>query len=285
MNLQETFAGLIRRSLLLQGATSSLAPVGGHPVHHYRVEGTGRGTPIVFVHGLGGNANGFSGVLRKTAKRFKAAWALDLPGSGFSPLPPDGPISLEAQLEVLRRFLREVVGEPAFVVGNSLGGAMALTLAARSPEQVRALGLLAPGGAQLPETSRNQLLASLKVETNADARAFVRKLFARPSLLTLAFASVLRQMHGTPAVQACLGEVRTNLGLEADLLTRLSMPVLLLWGGQEKLLPKESLDFFRAHLPKHAQVELVPEFGHVPQVEHADEVTRKLSAFADQHGL
>lgn len=285
MSLQELFAALVRRSLLMQGAVSSVAEVGGHRVHHYRVEGKGQGAPIVFVHGLGGNANGFSRVLVPAAKRFPSAWALDLPGSGFSPLPASGPLTLEQQLEVLRRFLEEVVRAPAFVVGNSLGGAMAVALGAQSPGQVKALALLAPGGARLSEAGQRELLASLQVDTPAAARAFVKKLFAKPPLLMVAFASILRELHGTPAVQACLGEVRTNPGLEPSLLGALAMPVLLLWGGQEKLLPRESLDFFRAHLPRHAHVELVPEFGHVPQIEHADTVTRKLRDFADRHGL
>ena len=48
------------------------------------------------------------------------------------------------------------------------------------------------------------------------------------------------------------------------------MPVLLLWGESEKLLPAERLDYFRAHLPPHAEIHVVERFGHVPQVERPE---------------
>lgn len=285
VNLHRLFLELVRRELVRKGAVSSVAQVNGHAVHHYRVDGTGTGAPLLYVHGLAGNANAFFRVLLPAAKRFRSVWALDLPGNGFSPLPDGGALTVREQVDVLQRFVAEVIGEPAFVVGNSLGGAMAIGLAAEFPEWVRALGLIAPAGARLEEAKLAELLASLQISSSRDARGLARRLFARPPLMLMVFASMLRQVYATPAVQAVFREAEQYAGLEPQMLGSLQMPVLLLWGGRERLLPQESIEYFRAHLPPHAHVEVVPHFGHVPQVEHAREVVNRLVAFADEHGI
>jgi pimeloyl-ACP methyl ester carboxylesterase len=254
-------------------------------VHQYRLAGEGKGPPLVFVHGLAGNANGFFRVIPPSARRFKAVYALDLPGNGFSPLPASGPMPVESQVELLHRYVTEVIGEPALVVGNSLGGALSLGLAERHPESVRALGLIAPAGARYEAGRLAELLASLRLNDNKDARRLARRLFAKPPLALLLFASVLRQVHGTPAVQALFDEAEELQGFEPQVLGGLKMPLLLLWGGQEKLLPMESIDYFRAHMPAHAEVEVVPNFGHVPQLEHPKQVVERLTRFADANGL
>ena len=56
--------------------------------------------------------------------------------------------------------------------------------------------------------------------------------------------------------------------MQAEQLRALPMPTLLIWGQSEKLLPYEGLDFFRAHLPAHAEIHEVKGFGHMPQMEH-----------------
>lgn len=69
------------------------------------------------------------------------------------------------------------------------------------------------------------------------------------------------------------------------MLGSLTVPTLVLWGGSDGLLPSESVDYFRAHLPPHARVELVSGFGHVPQVERPAEVVKRIVAWADASGL
>ena len=104
------------------------------------------GPPVLLVHGLGGSANGWVRILRPLARHFSAVHAVDLPGNGFSPLPASGPLTLEQHLGVLHAYCREVVKAPAFVVGNSLGGALSVILAATHPEDVAALGAGGSGG-------------------------------------------------------------------------------------------------------------------------------------------
>jgi len=276
----------MRRMLVARGVESKVVPVSGQSVHMYELRGQGKGPPVVLVHGLGGSANGFAGVLFGLRRRFSRVLALDLPGHGFSAQYCGGPVCVRGQFDVLRDWCQQVVGEPALVVGNSLGGAMVVNLAAEAPSLVRALGLVAPAGAALSEQATEALLKSFAFETAAEARALTRRLFHKPPLPLMLFASELRKFYGTPTVQALAAEARaTRASLSPEALRGLSMPVLLLWGGSERLLPAETLDYYRAHLPPHAQVRVVEGFGHVPQVERPDELVSHLVRFADSAGL
>jgi len=280
MDLLETLHNVVRRALVARGVESRVASVAGRPVHFYRLAGRGEGPPVVLVHGLGGNANGFARLLFGLARHFRLVFALDLPGNGFSPLPGSGPLALGEHLEVLHAFCRQEVGQPCLVVGNSLGGALALTLAAEHPEDVCALGLLAPAGARVPEERFAELMRRLEVNTPREGLAFTRRLFHRAPVTALLFSSQMPKLHNTPAVRAIRARATAETHLTPEQLARVEVPTLLLWGGSEKLLPEEMLAYYRRHLPASARIEVVEGVGHVPQMERPREVVRRLAAFA-----
>lgn len=285
MNLLETLHTVVRRALVARGVESSLRTVGGESIHFYKLAGRGTGVPVVLVHGLAGNANGFARMLFGLAARFPCVYAVDLPGNGFSPLPESGPLALDEHLGVLHAFCREVVRVPALVVGNSLGGALALTLAVEHPEDVAALGLLAPAGARLPPERFAELMGRLEVRTARDGLAFTRRLFHRAPVTALLFAPQMAKVHNTPAVRAIRAQATVDDHLSPEDLARVEVPTLLLWGGSEKLLPPEMLDYYRQHLPTSARIEVVDAVGHVPQMERPREMVRRLGDFAEKAGL
>ena len=285
MDLLATLQGYVRRRLLAAGVGSDLHSVAGHSVHAYRVPGTGVGPPVLLVHGLGGSANGWVRVLRPLARDFSAVYALDLPGNGFSPLPASGPLTLEEQLGILHAFCREVVKAPAFVVGNSLGGALSVILASVHPEDVAALALVSPAGGQMTPESMAELMRTLDVRTTADAIRLTRRLFHRAPLVAILFAPELKKMHATPAVRALRTHAQQRQHIPPDLLAGLRAPTLLLWGASEKLLPREQLDWYRTHLPPGARIEVVRGFGHLPQMERPRELVQRLRGFAEEVGL
>lgn len=280
MDLLGTANKTLRHVLLARGVESRTRTVRGHPVHHYRLEGTGSGPPLVLLHGLGGSANSFYKTFFGFRPHFRSIWAPDLPGNGFSPLPAEGALTLEAHVEVLLEFLDQVVGEPVFLVGNSLGGAMTLAAGWARPAACRALGLVSPAGAQLDPARMAALVEAFDVQSVRQARALTRRLFHRPPLAFLAFSGELRRMYGSPAVRRVLGKERPQDFLPPQMLGALAMPTALVWGKSEKLLPYEGLDYFRAHLPPHAEVHEVAGFGHLPQLERPSELVALLVAFA-----
>lgn len=278
--LLNTAQWALKRVAMFRGAQAVEIAVRGRRVHYFRVPGEGVGPPVVLLHGLGGSATGFVKTFHRLAKHFSAVWAPDLPGNGFSPVPQEGPLSLYALADVAKDFVRDVVGQPVFLIGNSLGGAMAMKVASDAPEWVQALALVAPAGAQLAPERVSETLRAFDVRTVKDSRAMTRRLFHRPPLAMLAFAGELRTLYGSPAVKKTVGEITPQDAISPETLAKLVMPTLLIWGKSEKVLPYESIHYFRANLPRHAEVHEVDGFGHIPQMERPEELVRRLVAFA-----
>jgi len=276
---------LIRRTLISQGVSSETVRLRGTDVHYYRAERGGSGPPLLFIHGLGSSANAFSRTMIPLAKRFRSVFAIDLPGNGFSPVPKGGPLPLREYVDLILDFRRTVIGERVFLVGNSLGGGMAMNVAFQEPDALLALGLVSPAGARVSDERFAQLIQSFRVNDAKEARVLAHKLFAKAPLPLLFFADELRKMVSTDTVKSVVQQVSPADLVDPQALAALAMPTLLIWGQNEKLLPYEGLDFFRAHLPKHAEIHEVKGFGHMPQMEHPRAFVERLERFATSRGL
>lgn len=276
---------LIRRTLVSSGVASETARINGVEVHYYRAKRGGSGPPLFLVHGLGSSANAFFRTIAPLSKRFSEVYAIDLPGNGFSPVPQGGPLNLRAQVELLVHFRRQVIGKKIFLLGNSLGGGMALNFAFHEPEGLEALGLVSPAGARVSDERFAALLKSFAVRDVKEARALAHKLFAKPSLGMLLFADELRKMVSTETVKSIVKEVSPADMVSPDDVAKLKMPVLLIWGQREKLLPYEGLDFFKSCLPPHSEIHEVEHFGHMPQIEHPLHFVERVERFARNHRL
>ncbi|WP_327106584.1 alpha/beta fold hydrolase [Nonomuraea glycinis] len=110
------------------------------PVH---VRSTPEGAPeqAVFVHGLAGSATNWTDLMQEL-KDEVTGHAIDLPGAGFSPEPPDGDYSVAANTAAVIGFLERI--GPAHLFGNSMGGAISVRVAATRPDLVRSLTLISP---------------------------------------------------------------------------------------------------------------------------------------------
>jgi pimeloyl-ACP methyl ester carboxylesterase len=273
----------MRRALRMRGVLSRTRRVHGLDVHYYCAEGTGSAPPLLLVHGLGSSAHSFFRALLPLTKVFRQVWALDLPGSGFSPMPTQGPLPLLQYVDVVLEFRRSVIGQRVVLLGNSLGGGISLFAAAREPESFAALALVSPAGARLAPHRLEQVLESFRVHTAADARKLAHKLFAKAPLPLLVFADELRKMVSTDTVKSIIANAHPDEHVTEEMLARLTMPTLLIWGRNEKLLPGEALEYFRTHLPRGAEVDEVDDFGHMPQMEHPEAFVDRIARFARQH--
>lgn len=280
LELMPVLNRVVRAQLQRRGASSRTLVVQGREVHLLDLPGQGHGPPLVVLHGLGSSALAFANILPRLARFSRRVLAADLPGSGFSPLPPDPP-NIAQCVELLGAlYTRELGGVPAVVLGNSLGGAMAAELAFNHPALVRALVLSAPAGARLQRERLEALVGSFELKSWRQGRDFMRKLYHRPPrLLPELLARDMIANFASPHVRSLLALQPGNEHLDPQKLAALTIPVLLLWGRSERLLPYEGVDFFRAHLPPHAVVEEVEGWGHVPHMDRPRELAARVERF------
>jgi len=271
---------LVRRALVRRGARSRQIPLAGETVHFFEQPGAAERRVFLLVHGLGGSSLTWGRCLRRLSPQAARVLALDLPGTGFSPPSVKGTLSADELVELIATFIRQEVRSPVVLVGNSLGGAMVTRLAARSPDLVEALVLVAPAGARVSPERFEEMLRLQRVATLADARRVLGRLFHRKThLLPWLFAAGMRDSLTTPQARRLVEEASRIQGLEEHELSGLEPPVLLLWGKAERVLAPEGIAFFRAHLPPSATIEEVDGFGHVPQLERPNELCERILRF------
>jgi len=274
---------------------------GGLRVHH--VYG-GRGAPpVLFVHGLGS-----AGYLEwrfnlPAIARSHHVFAPDLPGFGRSDQPPDG-YGIPLFADVLEEYIRARDIRPV-LVGTSMGGRVALEVALRSPRAVRklvlvnALGVvrpnvqlfyplvLVPGVGEAVLTLMREALHRMPA---AAIQRYARRFLQAPDdverVMDEAFLAGMREMYATEGyARAYASTVRSLADRQARdsaaLMRRLAesrLPVLLVWGEDDRLLPvARAREAVRA-LPG-ARLEVIAGAGHTPQAERPERFNAILEDF------
>jgi pimeloyl-ACP methyl ester carboxylesterase len=241
----------------------------------------GDGPPLVLLHGVGTSRV----VWRRAMPLLAARWhvvAPDLPGFGASP-PAGRGFALDRVVDVLAEALAADLERPFDLLGNSLGGAVALELAARHPRLVRRLVLAAPAGLT-PMREPVPLLAgrvgsALIAARRVAGAPLAGNGLARRLLLfgTVADPAAVPAEEARRMVRGSSGSVRVGAAITtvaaADLrhrLPALEMPVAFLWGARDRVMPVSALPGLRALAPG-APAEVIAGAGHVPQVERPRE--------------
>lgn len=247
-------------------------------VHAYDARGGGTLPTTVVLHGLGSAATSFAPLLIQMRPHVGRLVAPDLPGHGFSG-DPSGTLSPDRLYGAACEVLDSLVSEPMVLVGNSLGGALALRYAIERPDRLLALGLISPAAARTSPTEWDAMREVFKIESSADARRLLGRLYHRTPWYLPALAPGVRDVMKRSAVRDVIGTATQEDLPPASSLSELTMPILLLWGQSERLLPATSLAYFRRHLPKHTVIEEPAGFGHCPHVDAPARLAARLVAF------
>lgn len=267
--------------LAAQGFRARSLAAGGHHVICYDRAGRGPGPPLLLVHGLGGAATSWVALAWRLLPLCRRVRILDLPGHGRAARAPgEQPIAGPELLQAVGAALADL-GEPAVLVGNSLGGALSLATAVLLPDAVAGVVGLSPAGAPLSEHDRGELRQAFRNGAEG-GRELGRRLYHKPPRSLPLLAKGLGRHFGAPQVQALLDEAPDDGPvLPADELRQLAPPALVIWGASDRVLPRASVDYFRAALGD-ARVELWEETGHVAQMEQPVRVARRLARFLDE---
>ncbi|TMA29564.1 MAG: alpha/beta fold hydrolase [Deltaproteobacteria bacterium] len=277
----EAMLRLSHAALMAQGAESWTAPLAGHRVHRYAFAGRGEGPPVLLLHGLGGQASSMAPLVPGLTGLARRVVLLELPGHGRSPEPLHGPLSAREYGAVAIACAEELQREhdsKVVLVGNSLGGALALYTAHERPELCAGVAGLNPAGAELSDEAVNGLPRAFS-DANQGAAQMAALLFHRTPWPFWLVARDFARHWGTSTVQRILDDARTgndrSLGMEV--LTDIHVPVLIVWGKEDRLLPLRSVeDFARI---EGARVEIIEGCGHVPQLERPAAARRAVADF------
>jgi pimeloyl-ACP methyl ester carboxylesterase len=268
-----------RYALRRRGVRTRWAPSPLGRVHFYDAAGRGSLPTTVLLHGIGSNATPFAPMLARLQRHVRRIVAPDYPGHGFSPA-ARGTVTPEALFESLSGVLDATLEEPAVVVGNSLGGALALRYAISRPDRVRALVLVSPAGARSTDDEWRALKEAFEFSSRAGALLFLDRVYHRTPWLARAVAHELPASMRRRAVRDLLATASNEHAASPEELSALPMPVLLVWGRSERLLPDTHLDYFVKHLPKHAIVHRPYGFGHCPHVDEPADLARRIVELA-----
>jgi len=279
-----------------------LVSLGDHQVFVRRAPAGDDAEPALCVHGLEGSSRNWTDLMDLLRSRL-ACDALDLPGFGDSPPRPDGRYSIAALAQTVIALI-EKRHHPVHLIGNSLGGAVCVKVAAARPDLVKTLTLISPALPDLrprldlvrfpvvglprigPRLIR-QYQAALPPERRV--AAVIATCYSNPGLYPQArFAAEVAELSRRDSLEyaaaALMGSARA---LTAEFLhkgrhspwrdvTRVTAPSLVIYGQHDRLVDPRAAGR-AAHSFPDARIVVLPRTGHVAHMEHPDAVAAEMA--------
>ncbi|MGW4424147.1 alpha/beta fold hydrolase [Streptosporangium sp. NPDC004631] len=267
---------------------------------HLRSTPRGPAETAVYVHGLAGSATNWTDLMGELSD-VVTGHALDLPGAGYSPEPPGGDYSVGAHARTVTALIERVSDSPVHLFGNSLGGAVAVRLAATRPDLVRSLTLISPALPDLfPRYGPARVALSTVPGLGEWAAGRLRAVPAERRLnltLGMCYADLgrlhperlreaieeLRRRDGLPYAGIAL--INSARGIVAEYFRRgtenlwrqaalVAAPTLVIHGRHDRLVNPRMAARAGRTFP-HVRLVLLPDAGHVAQMELPERVARE----------
>jgi pimeloyl-ACP methyl ester carboxylesterase len=247
----------------------------------------GQGPPIMLIHGLGASTYTWRYAIDDLAREFRVV-ALDLLGFGHSQRVADADYSLSGHARRVAVLMDRLGIGRATIVGHSLGGLVALHLAGGFPEKVSALILVAPARPQearaLSRTRYLRLLYpffyALVYQSRGMRRRELSLLYADPSAVSDEVVRHYLELARFQGHQEALARLARDIARDPPLdLARLDVPVLLIWGESDRLMPPSRSRWLLERLPDVRLVRLTGA-GHMAPEERPDDFNSLVAEFA-----
>jgi pimeloyl-ACP methyl ester carboxylesterase len=235
----------------------------------------GSGEPLVLIHGIGHRWQAWEPVLDELSRHHEVV-AIDLPGFGLSPVPDDGmPTDMSRTVEGVARFFTAEGMDRPHVAGNSLGGAIALELAAAG--LVASATAFSPAGFYTEPERRRALRLLMTMRANTFLPAPVIKAGLRlPIIKAMSYGALVAHPSRVPEHRAYEDALSMRRGRGFRPVARASrtyeftgvpaVPVGVGWGAQDRIFGVHQLDRVRERIP-HADTEVLHGCGHVPMTD------------------
>lgn len=258
-----------------------------------------RGRPLLLIHGFGGNGYTWRHWVPKLAERFRVL-VVDLKGHGSAPKPEDEAYGPQDHAELIVRTIRGRDLEGVTLIGNSLGGGIALLVALRlldtEPHRLHSLVLVA--GAAFPQNvppfigwARRRILGRALLALVSPRRLIrwaLRSIVYDPESVTVgqveAYAEPLTSREGREALLAGAAQILPeSLDEIVERYPEIDVPVLLLWGEGDGVVPRWVGERLEEILPD-AELVVLDRCGHLPQEERPRASFDVVAAFLEEHG-
>ena len=255
----------------------------------------GQGPPVLFVHGLGGSWRNWLENLPFFARDHRVV-AIDLPGFGTSPMPPET-ISISAYGELVVAVADRLgLGPETALVGHSMGGFISTDAVTAAPQRFSTLTLVAAAGitfAAMSDSRKSVTSAAIKMirplMANRVDRALHRKrlrvasfsgLVAHPSLID---REILWELARYAATAPGMIEATDALyGYDSrERLAEIGIPTLVIWGRKDRLVPVAAAHDYLRRIPG-ARLSIIDDTGHMVQMERPARFNREVGQFISE---
>lgn len=260
-----------------------IATIAGQAIHYLDV---GKGPAIVLVHGFGGQTYSFRALIPALAKSYRVI-AVDLKGFGYSQHDARTGLSHGDQVGMLAALLDSLGVARARVVGHSMGGAVAQRFAATWPERVEALVLAASVVAdgrfrRAPRLPAWLLRPVLPVLAGVASSRLLKAGYYDPAFaddeVRAEYLRPGRIKGSMDGLRAMMRDVRSDPPID---FSRLTMPVLLLYGAQDRVVPLSVAQRIRERIPQ-ARLVVIERAAHLLLEERPTECARAILEFFDE---
>ena len=277
------------------GPPSQFVDLGGGLKVHVRDTGPRDAPVVVLVHGSNASLHTWQPWAERLQNRYRII-RYDAPGHGLTGPNPTSDYSTTAFVDVLDRVVNKLGVKTFALAGNSMGGGVAWHYALAHPERVTKLILVDAAGQPFSSYRSTPIgfrIARLPVLRNLATVVTPRSLIAD----SLPEAFYDRKLADDKAIDLYWELLRypgnrlatiERFGTPSDFATperlrRLKMPVLILWGANDRLIPLSSGEWLHANIPGSNMI-VYPRTGHVPMEERADQSATDVARFLSRPG-
>jgi pimeloyl-ACP methyl ester carboxylesterase len=269
--------------LLLAGVHSNythieLAGVGRVRIHYYA---GGSGDPVVLVHGLGGRAEDWANLMPQLVHDHHRVYALDLPGYGRSDWPANATYSIGEESEAVEAFMTNRHLAHTDLGGWSMGGWVAMRVALDQPQRIRRLMIFDSAGTRFSLTWDPSIF---EPDTPQKLREMHHLLMPSsapriPGFIQHAIFRFVKE-HGW-VVRRNMESLLTGKALLDGKLGALKMPMLIVWGKEDHLIPVSVGEQMHRDVPQ-SELEIFDGCGHLAAAQCASQIGPVVRGFLDE---
>lgn len=261
---------------------------------HYRDEGKRDGRVLVLIHGSNASLHTWEPWVKRLGSDYRII-SMDLPGHGLTGSHPGGVYDYPVFVDVVSKLMTKLGVEKAFIGGNSMGGGTAWMFALAHPEKTEAVLLVDAGGAPAWQSKKTPIgFRVMRIPVVKELARIIapRSMFESSIKTSMSVQSKIddklvdrywelnRYPGNREATMKRFSLQHNNHPATKEKLATIKVPVMIMWGEEDNLIPVASAKWFHEALPGSKLV-VYPKVGHIPMEEVPDESAADVKAWLD----